>query len=472
METMKYIFEKQAKVPHTGQASKALATCLIGAVSISAMANEQQSADGTLGRFLFGDDFGRDTMTRIGGWVQVGAVLKDSQGQQAGLGNSPVVLARDRGIQLNQLYLYLEKSIRTNIVPRATPIPGPAPENYSVGFHIDAMYGRDGQPMQTFGWDDRWSANHPGNAEPEKAARDRQNFLIVPQAYIQAYLPWGLGTSVIAGNFMSPVGNEIGFHPQPGPNIFYSHTYSFAVSPIKHTGVLAATNLLNSDSLGLVAAELGVVAGWSNFQDNNSQPAYLGALRYRSAAMDTWIDYEFITGDAQSSMNKLLSDPRDANVPITRVISPRGQRKTQHFLTVSHDWDNKWHAQIGFNYGKQEGDGGEDTVDIISGRGFKGASWKGVEARIKYALTDQFSVAARVEKFQDRDGFSLFPNTLGVKGDFNAATVGAQYWVNKHLLFRPEIRHDWQTKNQGVRAFNAGRDERQTTLNADIVFYF
>lgn len=65
METMKYIFEKQAKVPHTGQASKALATCLIGAVSISAMANEQQSADGTLGRFLFGDDFGRDTMTRI-----------------------------------------------------------------------------------------------------------------------------------------------------------------------------------------------------------------------------------------------------------------------------------------------------------------------------------------------------------------------------------------------------------------------
>lgn len=469
---MKDIFDKSSQPRQLELAKAALGVCLLGAMSVPAFASDNQPADGTLGRLLFGDDFGAASMMRFGGWAQVGAVLKESKGQQAGLGNSPIVLARDRGLQLNQLYLYLEKDIRTNIIPRATPTPAPVFENYSFGFHVDALYGRDGQPLQTFGLDDRWGVNNPGNSNTTKAASDRQNFLIMPQAYVQAYMPWGLGTSVIAGNFMTPIGNEIGFHPQPGPNIFYSHTYSLAAAPIKHTGILAATNLMKSDNFGLLAAEFGVVNGWSNFEDNNNKPAYIGALRYRTPGMDTWVDYEFMTGDSQSTMGRLLVDARDANVPVTRVMSPRGQKKTQHFLTLAHDWDEKWHAQIGFNYGKQNGDGAADTIDIISGPGFNGATWKGVEARIKYSVTDQLAIAARVEKFQDRDGFALFPNTVGVKSDYNAVTIGAQYWVNKHLLFRPEIRHDWQSKNNGAKAFNNGLDEKQTSLSADVIFYF
>lgn len=463
---------KPVRYRKSALSGRALGAALLGAVSVSAFASDGPPADGTLGRLLFGDDFGAASLMRIGGWAQVGAVLKESKGQQAGLGNLPVVLARDRGLQLNQFSLYVEKGIRTNILPRITPTPAPAPEDYSFGFHIAALYGRDGQPMQTFGWDDRWGVNSPGNSNPAKAASNRQNFLIVPQAFVQAYMPWGLGTSVIAGNFMSPIGNEIGFNPQPGPNIFYSHTYSFAAGPIKHTGLLAATNLMKSKDLGLLAAELGIVNGWSNFKDNNNKPAYIGALRYRTPKMDTWIDYEFMTGDAQSSMNRLLDDAREANVPVTRVMSPRGQRKTQHFLTVSHDWNKKWHAQVGLNYGRQQGDGAADTIDIVSGPGFDGASWKGVEARIRYAITDRLSVAARVEKFQDRDGFALFPNTVNVRGDYNAVTLGAQYWVNKHFLFRPEIRHDWQSRNNAMKAFNNGLDERQTSVNADMIFYF
>jgi hypothetical protein len=76
-----------------------------------------------------------------------------------------------------------------------------------------------------------------------------------------------------------------------------------------------------------------------------------------------------------------------------------------------------------------------------------------------------------VETFQDRDGFALFPNTM-VKGDFNAVTIGAQWWMHKHVLFRPEIRQDWQSHNNGVKAFNNGLSERQTSLNADVIVYF
>ena len=457
------------KIPEIAWAAS---LCVISTLSVSAAAADNQAADGSLGRLLFGDDFGAASMIRLGGWAQVGAVLKDSKGQHPGLGNSPVVLARDNRIQMNQLYFYLEKDIRSNIVPRATPTPAPVFEDYSFGFHVDLLYGRDGQPLQTFGWDDKWRVNKPGNANPGKAANDRQNFLINPQAFLQAYLPWGLGTTVIAGNFMSPVGNEIGFHPQPGPNIFYSHSYSFTAAPIKHTGVLLDTNLLKSDTHGLLMAEFAVVNGWSNFRDNNHKPAYIGGLRYRTPGMDTWIDYEFITGDSESDPKKLSdASGRDANIPVTRVISTRGQRKTQHFLTISHNWDEKWHALVGLHYGKQDGDKSAGTFLIPTGAPFTGASWKGIEARLKYAVNEQLSVATRIETFQDRDGFALFPNTL-VKSDFHAVTLGAQYWMNKHFLFRPEIRHDWQSHNQGVKAFNGGRSDRQTSLNADVIFYF
>lgn len=451
---------------------KLLCALIASTLCGGALADDNQPVDGALGRLLFGDGFGAADMLRLGGWIEAGAVLKNAKGQPAGLGNAPIVLARDRGLQLNQAYVYLEKDIRTNVITRATPIPAPVFEHYSFGFHLDLLYGRDGQPMQTFGWDDRWGVNNPGNANPAKAASHRQNFLINPQAYLQAYLPWGLGTAVMAGNFMSPVGNEIGFHPQPGPNIFYSHSYSFTAAPIKHSGVLAATNLMKSDEHGLLAGEFGIVNGWSNFKDNNNHAAYIGALRYRTPGMDTWADYEFMTGDAQSTMDRLLKDPRDANVPVTRVMSPRGQRKTQQFLTVSHDWDEQWHVQAGIHYGKQQGDGAADTIDIISGPGFKGARWKGVEARVKYTVDSQLALAARIEKFQDRNGYALFPNTVGVKSDYNAVTLGAQYWAGKRILLRPEIRHDWQSRNNGVNAFNNGKSDRQTTLNADLIAYF
>lgn len=461
----------------TKRRGAALVACLagLGMAPLVAQAADNQPPQGALGRALFGDDFGAVNDVKLGGWLQLGAVIKDKQGQPGGLGNSPIVLARDSGLQLNQLYFYLEKGIRTNIIPRATPIPAPVFTDYSVGFFVDALYGRDGQPLQTFGWDDRWSVNNPGNENPAQAAQDKQHFLVQPQAYVQAYLPWGKGTAVMLGNFMSPIGNEIGFHPQPGPNIFYSHTYSFAAAPIKHTGVLVATNLIKDDNMGMLAGEFGVVNGWSNFRDNNSDKAYLGALRYRTPGMDTWVDYEFITGDAQSDPSNLSADPvstaSKVNIPVTRVFSASGQKKTQHFLTVSHDWDEDWHAQLGLNVGEIKGDGAPGTVDIITGPGFKGAKWHGVEARLQYKLNSQWSVAGRIEKFQDKNGFALFPNTT-VAGNYNAVTIGAQWKPMAALLIRPELRHDWQSNHNGVNAFNSGKSDHQTSVNVDLIYQF
>lgn len=443
-----------------------------GALPLSASADDQAPANGSLGRALFGESFTNDMGLQLGGWLEAGFVYNHDDGKQVGLGNSPLVLNRDSGPQFNQAYLYLEKAITTNVIPRVTPTPAPMAQEYSLGFYVDVVYGRDGQPIQTFGWDDDLGINNPGNEDPPAAAANRQSFLTVPQAYLQAYMPWGLGVSAMVGNWMSPVGYEIGFHYQPGPNIFYSHTYAFAAAPIKHTGVLVAANLMNNKT-GLLSGEFAIVNGWSNFQDNNDALAYIGALRYRTPNMATWVDYEFMSGAAQADTSRFQGDvARNVNIPITRVISDSDQNKTQHALTISTHFNEKWYGLVEFTYGQIEGDGAVSTIDIITGPGFTGADWSGVGVQLQYKISPTLSVAGRVETFRDPDGFALFPNTVGVKSDFNDYTLGLQWWATKSLLVRPEIRHDTQSNNNGVNAFNGGQDSSSTTMSVDGVFYF
>jgi len=449
-----------------------IAGIIAGSLPLAAAADEPSSANGVLGRTLFGENFTKDTGLQLGGWIEAGFVLNKDNGRQVGLGNSPIVLARDSGLQLNQAYLYLEKGINTNVIPRVTPTPAPMSQEYSIGFYVDTLYGRDGQPMQTYGWDDDLNINSPGNDTPATAATTRQNFLIQPQAYLQAYMPWGLGMSMIAGNWMSPVGYEIGFHPQPGPNIFYSHTYAFAAAPIKHTGVLVAANLMKN-SMGLMSGEFGVVNGWSNFKDNNDALAYIAALRYRTPDMATWVDYEFMTGASQADSSRNQGDvARNVNIPVTRLIAADDQNKTQHALTISKHFTPNWYGLVQFTYGQQKGDGAASTIDIVTGPGFDGASWSAAEVQVQYKLSPTLSVAGRVEKFRDPDGFALFPNTVAVKSDYTDATLGLQWWAFNNLLVRPEIRHDSQSNNNGVNAFRGGVDSSSTTMSVDAVFYF
>src|SRR3569833_4751937 len=100
-----------------------IAGIIAGSLPLAAAADEPSSANGVLGRALFGEAFTKDTGLQLGGWVEAGFVLNKDTGRQVGLGNSPIVLARDSGLQLNQAYLYLEKSNKTNINPRETPTP-------------------------------------------------------------------------------------------------------------------------------------------------------------------------------------------------------------------------------------------------------------------------------------------------------------------------------------------------------------
>jgi hypothetical protein len=109
-------------------------------------------------------------------------------------------------------------------------------------------------------------------------------------------------------------------------------------------------NLTTQSSL--LGGELGIVQDWNNLRDNNERKSVLGALRWRSADMQGWIDYKFIVGDEQNK------DTDDIQAPTSRLLSSSRQFKQQHSLNGWFALDNHWSIGAEAVYGRQDGDGG------------------------------------------------------------------------------------------------------------------
>lgn len=401
------------------------------------------------------------------GYLKVGYSRNDTSTHSertGGSSNHPVAGPSDEGLQLNSVTVALNRPILSSIIPRATPLPGPAPEKFSWGFWTEAVYGRDALPALSFGFDDDWSTNKsPDGVVP---GSNRQNYLAMAQAFVQIYAPFHKGMALTVGRFGSGVGHEIPSSWRPSPNVFYSHTYAFLTQPDQVTGALLSAKVMDND-YGLLAAEFGVVNGRQNWQDNNDDKSFIGALRWRSSNMETWLDYSFMVGNEQNDLNK-ISTPQ---MPTSRVISPRGQLREHHSLSMTIHPVSKLTATAEIVYGKQHADGKDDTIDALTGPYYEGGSYKGGYLQLVYESSKKLRYAVRAEKFMDRKNVGLFPVT-DVPGDFNAITAGLQWDANPNVLIRPEIRFDWQSNNDGVNAFGSGRDDKQATFSVDVTIYF
>lgn len=226
------------------------------------------------------------------------------------------------------------------------------------------------------------------------------------------------------------------------------------------------------NSFGFLAGEIGVVQGRQNWEDNNKNKSLIGALRWRSTDMNTWVDYSFMRGNEQ---NDVRVDP-EIQMPIARLISPRGQLREHHSLSIAFKPADAWQVNAEVIYGKQHGDGLPGTIDVLTfnpalGNFFSGGSYSGLNAQAVYSVSPQLRYAVRAETFRDRSGVALFPITA-VPSDFNAITAGLTYELNKNVILRPEIRHDWQSHSNGINAFGGGTDSKQTTISVDMVAYF
>jgi hypothetical protein len=359
---------------------------------------------------LFGDALESATGINAFGFLQLGYSSNNTSTHDqaaAGHSNFPIAGAADEGLQLNALSLALERPIATSIIPRVTPTPGPVPWEFSWGFRTELLYGRNGLPAQMFGFDSQWAVNQtPAGVNPGST---RQNYVAMPQAFLQAYFPVGMGVAAMVGRFGSGVGHDIAPEWRPGPNVFYTKTYTFVAQPDQVYGALVSANLMRNE-YGFLAGELGIVKGRQNLNDNNNSNSTIGALRWRSTDMNTWVDYSFMTGDEQN-------DPIVNNVqmPIARIISANGQKREHHSLSVGIKPADAWQANVEFVYGKQSGDGQPGTIDILTfnpaaGNFFTGGEYSGVVAQAVYTANEKLSYGARFENFRDPQGVALFPS--------------------------------------------------------------
>lgn len=451
---------------HTPVARACLAALALAAPLLPAQ------AEGNAPWSLFGDALEAAAGIKAFGYLQLGISRNDTSTHDQAAGghsNFPVVGAADEGLQLNALHVGFERSITTNILPRITPIPGPVPWEFSWGFRTELMVGRNGLPAGMIGFDADWGVNRmPAGVAP---GSNRQNHVAMPQVFAQFYVPVGQGLAFTVGRFGSGVGRDIPPPWRPGPQVFYTHTYALVSQPDQVTGVLGSLNLLRNE-LGFLAAELGVVNGRQNWTDNNGSKSLIGALRWRSTDMATWVDYSFMRGNEQNDMSR-VSAPQ---MPIARLISPRGQLREHHSFSVAFKPADTLQVNAELVLGRQKGDGQPGTIDVLTfdpakGNFFAGARYSGLNAQVVYSSSPTLRYGLRAETFRDRGGVALFPVTA-VPGDFNAVTAGLSWDLNPNVTLRPELRHDWQSHHHGIKAFGAGTASRQTTVSVDAVIHF
>nr|WP_180205966.1 outer membrane beta-barrel protein [Pseudomonas sp. SbOxS1]NYU06167.1 outer membrane beta-barrel protein [Pseudomonas sp. SbOxS1] len=422
--------------------------------------------EGTVFRSLFGNSLERDYGITVSGLLDAGFSRNDNSShddRKSGQTNTPVAGFSDEGFELATLHLFVDKALKANFIPRITPLPGPAPSEASFGFTLEAAYGRNAQQARTYGWDMHWGINSPGDDDPDKARRDKQNFLAVPNIAATAYLPYAGGFTAIAGIFGSGLGYEIPPNIRAARNPFASRSYAFTTESGAVSGFLLGKRLVSNQSM-LLGAELGVIQGQGNLRDNNDRKALLGALRWRTPDMRTWIDYEFLVGDSQS-------DSDDVQTPRGRVVSQDGQFKQQHSLNGWHRFNEQWSMGGEMVYGHQDGDGKASTVDIVTGPGFDGARWWGANVVVTYQQRKDLSFSVRAEHFDDPDGFILFPSSTA-PGAFNALTMGLRYDANKYLSLRPELRYDWFDARDNAKPFGQGDARNQLTATVEALVYF
>ncbi|CAK0742101.1 Outer membrane beta-barrel protein [Gammaproteobacteria bacterium] len=441
--------------PNTKLVSLIVACWILSSIGTAASALEKNGSNRSDAPFAWLDAFEQATSLKFFGFAQFGFSRNDTSGISTTgdtHSNLPVVGPSEEGFQLNAWQFAIEKQIVSNILPRVTPIPGPIPQEFSWGFRVEVLYGQSGLPARMHGFD------------TDLGVRDHQNYLAFPQVAFAIYFPIYQGVTITVGRFGAGVGRETPPEWQPNPNFFYSKSYALVSQPDQVAGALVSANLIRGNN-GFLAGELGIVNGRQSWKDNNDNKSMIGALRWRDSNLQTWVNYSFMIGNEQ---NRPDITPQ---IPIARIISPRGQLRQHHSLSIMVHPSAAWEIVGEAVVGKQAGDGLPDTIDFLTGPRYTSGTYSGINGELRYRFTPLLQYGIRAEAFRDRKNITLFPVTT-ISSDFNAVTAGLKYVLSQHAIFRAELRHDWQSHNNGMNAFGGGSSPRQTTLSSDIVLYF
>lgn len=453
---------------------KPLAIALVLASSVAIAQSKDQDSYFLLGETSAGKSIKDVTGGTVFGMAQAGFSRNDvtTAADKRKSRSNTIAGPSDEGVQFNGMILAIERLPEANFIPRITPLPGPMSEKFSWGFRADLHYGRDALMSASNGIENTWQMNQGATGLPPNG--NHMNYFSVPMIYAQAYAPVGLGAGVTAGRYGVNLGYEIPPSWRQAPNFFYSRSYAVVSQIDQIIGAQISTNLMRNQ-YGMILGEFGFGKGYQVGRDNNNNNNVYGVIRWRSNDMSQFISYSLIAGDEQTDSS--ISNPMNW-YPNHPIKAPTGQKREHHSLVAGFMATNKLKLAGEVLYGQQEGSG--DARWVLTNQPFTGATYKGLNAHAMYKATETLRYGLRYEIFKDSQGFALTP--LGTPpGTVQAITFGANIDLNKNLVLRPEIRHDWAKATDGSSKFfgnvphlgqSTATDNKQTTISADLLFYF
>src|SRR5262245_1160572 len=229
------------------------------------------------------------------------------------------------------------------------------------------------------------------------------------QFYAEAYFPQvGRGLLVKAGRFFGQYGYESIDTIQ---NQLASHSYSFIYDPFTHTGLL--TQLQIDDAWSV---QNGLVLGCDVFVDPASTPCYIGSIKWAPPNGRASVLFAVILGDPRFDTGENFNRPQILDVVFTWKVDDR--------TTYALD------ALYGFQFD-------------VPGIGF--ANWYGLVQYVTHQFDPHMFGTARLELFDDLQG-----QRTGFAGLYTALTVGLNYRPRPDVIFRPEVRYDY---NEHSRPF-------------------
>lgn len=449
---------------------RACFTSLLILSAASASADDWTEASGLLGAAGIDPNetkFMKDHNIKLGGWLEssVGANMhSNSDGF-----NGPVTFNDRSGeLQLNQLYLYLQKAVNVN------------GDSFDIGGRVDVMYGTDAIFTQAYGspgFDPRTLENsNRGNWDINLSGHGERFYgLALPQAYAEFNLPFGNGISVKAGHFYTPIGYEVVTSPD---NFFVTKPYTMQYGePFTHTGLLA-TYAANSNWSVMGGAVTGSsTGGWDgNWDRDLGNWAWLGGVTWTSDDAGTSLAITSTAGKRSESFND--------NWAMYSIVGKHNFTDKLHYI-IQHDHgfaDNVWTAN------------GQTAQNNGAASNLENAEWYGINQYLIYDVSDKVSAGLRAEWFRDHNGFRIwgpgrcFASSANAGGNFAcpngadyanaypqegssyyAVTAGLSYKPAKWLNLRPNLRYDF---TDNAKAFDGGTRHNQLLFTADVVVTF
>jgi hypothetical protein len=222
------------------------------------------------------------------------------------------------------------------------------------------------------------------------------------QFYAEAYFPTiGRGLDVKIGRVFCQYGVEANDAPS---NALASHAYTFIYDPFTHTGVMGTLKLTDTWS-----AQAGVMLGNDIFIDPADNLTGMGSVKWAPPNGRDSVLFSVIIGNGRFDQAHNFHNPEIFDLVFTHKVN----------------------ARLNYNFESLYG-----FTTNVPGTGF--ANWFGVLNYLTRDFTPRLSATTRVEFFDDAQG-----QRTGFEGLYTAVTAGLSFKPRKDVIFRPEIRYDY-----------------------------